>query len=233
MPRTFWSEAEMNRLRELYPNLPTAKVAALLGRSLTATYGMAGKLDLHKSQQFLETPESGRLHKGESRPGTEATRFPKGHVPANKGIRRPGWAPGRMSETQFQKGVRSGVAAKNWCPIGTVRADPEGYLRIKVREAVYGQEPTGFGNTNVWPLYNRWIWQQHHGPIPPGHLVVFKDGDRSHCEIGNLELIPLSENARRNRMWNKFPREVALAIQLNGVLKRAIRSREENGEKQS
>jgi HNH endonuclease len=54
---------------------------------------------------------------------------------------------------------------------------------------VHGKEPTGFGNTKVWPMYNRWLWEQHKGPIPPKHMVIFKDGDRSHCEIGNLELL--------------------------------------------
>ncbi|MGP0074877.1 MAG: HNH endonuclease signature motif containing protein [Bryobacteraceae bacterium] len=69
------------------------------------------------------------------------------------------------------------------------------------------------------------VWEQHRGPIPPGHIVVFKDRDRSNCAIENLELISKAENARRNRMWNEdvMPRELAEVIQLNGVLKRKLR----------
>jgi hypothetical protein len=106
-------------------------------------------------------------------------------------------------------------------------------LRIKVREAVYGQEPTGYGNTRVWPLLNRHVWEQNNGPIPPKHVVVFKDGDRSNCAIENLDLISMAELAHRNRMWNRLPRELAEAIQLQGVLKRKIRSVQDGCEKQA
>jgi hypothetical protein len=180
--------------------------------------GQARIEGLHK------TPEGcGWLRKGETSPGCEKAWFPKGHVPANKGVRRPGWFAGRMRETQFRKGQRSGIAAKNWKPIGTILPDGEGYLRIKVREAVCGKEATGFGNSKVWPMYNRYVWEQHHGPIPPQHLVVFKDRDRANCSIENLELISMAENARRNSMWTNLPRALALTIQLNGALKRRLR----------
>jgi hypothetical protein len=88
---------------------------------------------------------------------------------------------------------------------------------------VYGKEPTEFGNVRVWPLYNRHLWEQKHGPIPPRHLVVFKDGDRGNCVIGNLDLLSMADNARRNGMWQSMPRELAEVIQLNGALKRKLR----------
>ncbi len=222
LPRRFWSGEERARLVKLYADRPTIKVANLLDRSLAATYGMAQKLGVEKTGEYLHSEESSRLRKG-STIGA-AFRFPKGHVPANKGLRRPGYAVGRMKETQFQKGCRTGIAARNWRPIGTIMPDDEGYLHIKVREAQHGKEATGFGNTKVWPMYNRYLWEQNKGTIPPKHLVAFKDGDRSHCVIENLELISMADNARRNRMWNKYPRELAEAIQLAGVLKRKIRS---------
>jgi len=226
--RQVWTDAEIRALTESYPRRPTKEVAAKLQRSIHKVYAKANKLGLQKSQAFLDSDESGRLHKGQARPGTEHTQFKKGHVPANKGLRRPGWHAGRMQETQFKKGGRSGAAAKNWVPIGTIRPDSEGYLRIKVREAVSGQEAFGFGNSKVWPMYNRYLWEQHKGPIPPKHLVVFKDGDRAHCVIENLELLSRADNARRNQMWKHLPRELAEVIHLNGVLKRRIN----NGKKQ-
>ena len=152
-----------------------------------------------------------------------ATQFKPGHVPANKGQRRPGWSAGRMRETQFKKGERTGIAARNWKPIGTISPDSYGYLRIKVREAVHGAEPTGYGNVRVWPLLQRQIWQQHNGPIPPGHVIVFKNGDRADCAIENLDCVPRSELAHRNQMWGRYPQELAAAIQMNGCLKRKLR----------
>jgi hypothetical protein len=214
---------ELDRLTALYAAHSTKEVAQELDRSVSAIYGMAASLGLQKSLEWLASEASGRLLKGQTRRGTERTQFQKGHVPANKGLRRPGWHAGRMQETQFKKGDRSGIAAKNWRPIGTILPDAEGYLRIKVREAVHGKEPTGFGNTKVWPLYGRYVWEQHKGPIPPKHLVLFKDGDRSRCVIENLELLSMADNARRNSMWNRLPPELARVIQLNGALKRQIR----------
>jgi hypothetical protein len=130
-----------------------------------------------------------------------------------------------MRETQFRKGERSGVAARNWRPIGTVLTDTDGYLRIKVREAVCGVEATGFGNTRVWPLLQRHVWERKRGPIPPAHAVVFRDGDRKHCTIGNLECISRAELMRRNSLWRQYPRELAEVIQLNGALKRKLREK--------
>lgn len=219
-----WSESEIAVVREMYPHRPTAEVAAAVNRGVSGVYRMAFLLGIGKSQAFLDSDESGRLRKGQTRPGSEIGQFKKGLVPFNKGLRRPGYGPGRMKQTQFKKGCRSGIAASNWKPIGTILPDPEGYLRIKIREAVYGKEVTGFGNTKVWPLLNRHVWEQHKGPIPAKHMVVFKDRNRANCDIGNLELISMADNARRNAMWARYPRELSLAIQMNGALKRKMRN---------
>lgn len=218
-----WTAKETERLRELFPNSPTPAVARALGRSYSCVAQRARLLVIAKSPEFLVN-SAGRFNKGIHR--SAATEFKKGSVPANKGLRRPGWAPGRMAETQFKPGVRSGAAAKNWCPIGTVRKDGEGFLRIKVREGRKG-EAYGFGNTKIWPLLNRHVWEQHNGPIPPGHAICFRDGDRSHCEIGNLELVSRADLARRNQMWNRMPRALAEVIQLQGALNRKLRRMEE------
>lgn len=124
-----------------------------------------------------------------------------------------------MVETQF----KSGQQPANYCPIGTVKKDTEGFLRIKVRDRLPG-EATGFGCTKVWPLLNRYTWEQHHGPIPPSHSVVFKDGNRDNCDIANLECIHRSELMRRNTIHN-LPDELVEVIMLTGAIKRKIRER--------
>ncbi len=231
LPRRFWSGGDLARLAKLYPDRPTIEIAKLIDRSLAATYAMANKLGVEKSEEYIHSEESGcRIQKGSGIGATQ--RFLKGHIPANKGLRRPGYSAGRMKETQFKKGCRTGIAARNWRPVGTILTDTDGYQRIKVREARHGKEATGFGNVGVWPLYNRYLWEQHKGPIPPKHIVIFKDGNRANCVIENLELISKADNARRNVMWAKYPRELAEAIQLAGCLKRKI-GRMQNGEKQT
>jgi hypothetical protein len=215
MRRRFWTEAEIEKLRNIYPHVKTSSVAWFLHRKTTAIYRMAAKLDIHKTVEFLTSDESGQLHKG-GPPRSVVTQFKKGMIPHNKGKKMPGWGPGRMKETQFKPGH---IPARKF-PIGTIRSDRDGYLRIKVREAKKG-EPSGFGNDKAWPLYNRYLWEQHKGPIPPGHMVVFKDKNRSHCEIDNLELISFAENVIRNR-WG-IPHELIEVVQLQSELKQEIR----------
>lgn len=223
--RRGWTHLDHLVLEALYPHVRTERIAQALGHSLPACYNMARKLGLAKSDEYLASPDACRLRRGgENHPG-RSTQFPKGHVPANKGLRRPGWAPGRMAETQFRKGERRGVAAENYCPLGTIRTDPEGYQRIKVRDALAG-EPTGFGNTKVWPLLQRHIWEQNHGPIPPGHTVVFRDGNRANCDIANLELISRAELMRRNTI-HRYPETLRNTILLLGALKRKVREHAE------
>lgn len=228
--RQIWTDAEVERLKARYADEPTAAIAAALGRSAGEVYRKAAKLGLHKSEAFRRSPASGILQKGQTRPEGVPHQFPKGHVPANKGLRRPGWSSGRMRETQFKKGQMAGAAKKKWKPIGTIMPDTEGYLRIKLRERIPGAGENGW-NSKVWKLYQHQVWEAANGPIPPKHIVVFKDGNRSNCALENLELISMAENARRNRMWNRLPRELAEAIQLQGVLKRKLRSMTD-GEKQ-
>lgn len=225
--RKYWSEEEIARLRLLYPNTSNPELAKQFGRTRHAIDSAGRAFGLAKTPAHIAA--HARLQKG-ARIGVEH-QFKKGTVPANKGLRRPGFAPGRMRETQFKKGSRSGIAERNWKPIGTVLPDPEGYLRIKVREAVHGVEATGFGNARVWPLLGRHVWEQHNGPIPPGHVIAFKDRDRNNCTIENLESISRAEMARRNRMWGRLPQELAEVIHLNGVLKRKVRRL--SGEKQN
>lgn len=225
--RRAWTVQEDAVLRQRFADEPTATIAAAVGRSMGAVYQRAYALGLKKSAAYLASPASGRTN---GRQGM-GTRFSKGHVPANKGLKRGrGWAPGRMAEGQFKPGCRQGVAAKNWCPVGTIRTDAEGYTRIKVREARAG-EAYGFGNTKVWPLLNRHVWEQAHGPIPAHHSVAFRDGNKLNCALENLELISRRDLMKRNSVHN-LPKPIAQAIQLIGALNRQIRKRANDGQKQ-
>lgn len=226
--KRLWSEWEDEVLRQRYPDEPTEVLARELRRAVCAVFNRAQKLGLSKSAAYLESPAACRLRRGDNVGAKH--RFPKGHVPANKGLRRPGWTRGRMRETQFKKGERQGVAAQNWRPVGTILTDTDGYQRIKVREAQPG-EAYGFGNVRVWPLLNRHVWEQERGPIPPGHSVVFKDGHKANCAIENLELVSRADLMRRNSVHN-YPPALKQTIRLLGALKRQIRKRTPDAEEQ-
>ena len=51
---------------------------------------------------------------------------------------------------------------------------------------------------NNWEMYSRYLWKAWHGPIPPGHVVIFKNGDAMDCRPENLSVISMAANARRN-----------------------------------
>ncbi len=218
--KKLWTKADRATVRGLYANMPTAEIARKLGCTLSQVYQCAAKMGLLKSDEYMASPAACRLRRGNN--VGAAFRFRKGIVPHNKGLRRPGWGPGRMKETQFKKGSRTGFAAKNWCPIGTIRTDDEGYLRIKVREWESGEGATGFGSTKIWPLLQRHVWEEHRGPIPPGHAVCFKDRDRKNCAIENLELLSRAQLLARNSIY-RYPAELVSAIKLLGAVKRKVR----------
>src|SRR4051812_14396643 len=101
-PRRYWTAEDDRVMRERFPHEPTPDVARALNRTVAATYARAGKLRLLKTAVYLATPAACRLRRGDN--VGKPFRFQPGQAPKNKGLRRPGWAPGRMSESQFKKG---------------------------------------------------------------------------------------------------------------------------------
>jgi len=208
-------------LRKRYPHESTTALAAQLRRTLSSVYGRAMKLGLAKSEEYMASPEAYRLRRGDNL-GAEF-RFAKGHVPANKGLRRPGYAPGRMRETQFKKGQRQGRAEDLYRPIGAERLSKNGYIERKVNDAL--------------PMQRRWraihllVWEAANGPLPSGHAVAFKNGDKSDIRLENLECITRRELIARNSIHH-LPKELRSTIQLLGALNRQI-NRKARNEKQN
>lgn len=209
-PRQFWTSEQDDELRRLYAHAPTSDVAKQIGRSMSATYHRAGELGLRKSAAYLASPAAHRLD------GVKClgTRFVKGQVPPNKGLRRPGWAPGRMRETQFKKGDRS----KRWDPdcyaVGALRINADDRLDIKVREGL-----------RAWECMARFVWRTERGPIPKGGVIRAVNGDPFDTRIDNLRLTSRGEVMRENTVHN-YPKELARLIQLRGALNRQINRRD-------
>jgi len=209
--RRCWTAVEDEMLRKLYPNEPTNTVAEKLGRSVSSVFNRAEQSDLHKSAEYLASPHASRFRRGYHL-GWEH-RFKKGAAPHNKGLRRPGWGPGRMKETQFKKGNTPFHAR----PLGSERIAKDGYIERKIAET---------GTKRDWKGVHILAWETANGPVPDGHAVVFKDGNKQNTVIENLELISRADLMRRNSYHTKYPKEVGLAIQLVGALNRQIRKRD-------
>lgn len=214
--RKAFTPDEDDTLRLNYPDLPTEAIAYVLGRSLRSTHQRANALGLRKSDKFNRSKWAARWDP--EHPRSKAHRFKKGHVPANKGVKRPGWAPGRMAATQFKKGQMSGAARHNYMPIGSERIK-DGVLCRKVTD-----DPTLYP-ARRWVPVHRMVWEAVHGPVPDGHVVRFKDGQKTHdahlITVDRLELVSLAENMHRNSV-HRYPEQIVHAVQLRAALNRRI-----------
>ena len=198
MTRSPWTDADDTILRTRYPHEPTVTLAADLGRTTQAVSTRASVLGLSK------TPEA-RAKIVRETPGV---RFPyqggNGHRRNTSGMR----------EYQFKPGNRPWHQR----PIGTVlpRGGGNGYLYRKVSE-------TGVRNVD-WRPVHLLVWEAVHGPIEPGHALIFRDGNRMNTAIENLELVTRAELMRRNSVRN-LPPEIADTIKMRGILNRMINQR--------
>lgn len=198
-------------VKELYPTTDTAQIAEKLGKPIHYVYGLAERHGIKKTEEYKAQVLQG-LGKKLVKSGL-GHRFKKGHVPANKGLRRPGWGPGRMKETQFKKGVRQGVATKLYKPIGSERLSKEGYRERKVNDDLPLQAR--------WKAVHRIVWEEHNGPIPKGMKIAFRDGDKLNCSIENLELVSSADMMSRNTFHN-YPEPVKQQIHVLAGFKRKL-----------
>lgn len=203
--RQIWSDEEVSRLHDLYPNTPMPELMQALGRPDHAIYNKAHSLGLSRSDEYLASEHACRLRREDS-PGIEH-RFQPGQAPWNKGIKFE--SGGRSVETRFAPGS----LPHNNVPVGTERVTDDGIRQRKVRDD--------------GPAHRRWksvhaiMWEEVHGEIPPGHLVVFRDRNPKHIELDNLELVSRAENMRRNTI-HRYPPELKSTIRQLSKLKRAI-----------
>ena len=192
-----WTADELRILRRDYPHKTAQEIADRLGRSVRSVYAKAGCIGLCKSQEFYSSHDSGRLDCADRR--GRNTRFQPGNTPWNKGIRFD--VGGRSVETRFKPGELNGAAKRNLKPIGTERINDDGIRQRKVRMD--------------GPPHKRWksvhsiLWEEHHGPIPDCHVVIFINGDPSDIRLDNLALVSRQVLLELNRRrWNELPAEL-------------------------
>jgi hypothetical protein len=221
--RKEWNSSDVWMLRTFYPHISTAILAQRVGSTVPATYRKARLLGLHKTQIYLDSADACRLRRGDN--VGAAFRFQKGIVPANKGLRRPGYSigRGRMRETQFCKGQQPHntmpMWSFRWYAGGSNAA--AGYLVLKTGKR--GPKPL-----DGWEFVHKLIWEQAKGPLPDWRdaRIWWKDGDHGNCALSNLELITAQEHMARTTV-HTLPAPLPQLLQLAGALKRKIRNREE------
>lgn len=211
MSRHIWTESQVSQLERLYADNAAADVAQAMGLTTAQIHYKAAQLGLAKSPEFKASEKSGRILRGQQNENMKANHFQPGFAPWNKGLTYQ--AGGRSKQTQFKPGAKP----VSTLPIGAYRIC-EGGLERKTSE-------TPGANHMRWTPVSRLVWIAANGPIPDGHLVVFKPGMRTTVleliTADRLECISRAENARRNHPRHKSP-ELAKLYQLKGVITRHV-----------
>ena len=211
-----WSAQQLAVLRRHYPNKLTVEVASLVGRTVRSCYAKAKKLALQKTPLFFANVSAGRIQRGRQNPNMVANQFKPGDQPWNKGTHyQPG---GRSASTRF----RPGQAPSTTQPIGSYRIvkhhSGHPHLEQKTSNAKGA-------NHMRWTPVTRIVWQAAHGPLPAGHMVVFKPGQHTLnlalITIETLECVTRAQLAARNHPRNKSP-ELARLVQLKGAITRQV-----------
>lgn len=91
-----------------------------------------------------------------------------------------------ISNAKKKFGLKSEVAHSFPLPIGTERYK-EKYIRVKVAQP------------NVWVKKHVFLWEQAHGKVPKGHLIMFADGNKFNVTLENLLLVSKAELLQLNR----------------------------------
>ncbi len=198
---------EREYLERHYADQPTAELAKAMGRSEQAVYRMATKLGLKKSDAYLASEASGRMRKGDDRGAR--TRFATGHVSHNKGKKMPSEVYAKLQRTMFKKGqLPHNTKYDGYI---SVRRDNDGRQYLFIRVAL---------GRHVH--LHRHLWEQAHGPVPPGYVIAFKDGNQGNCVLENLEMITAAERMKRSTIHN-YPPEIRNVMRLLGRLNRELK----------
>ncbi|MDP1586616.1 MAG: HNH endonuclease signature motif containing protein [Prosthecobacter sp.] len=200
MTRRSWTQSEIDYLRKHYADTATHKIGQAIDRTERQCYHKAQALGLKKCEAYLYSQQSGRFMGAHG----QETRFQKGHTTWNKG--KKGWnAGGRSAAHRFTRGI----VPHNHKPVGTIITNTDGYLKQKIAEP------------NKWRALQRIVWEEHHGPVPPGTAITFIDGNKSNCDIDNLRLISRAELMQRNTI-HRYPTALKETIRMAAKLNREI-----------
>lgn len=112
-------------------------------------------------------------------------RFEKGHVSYNKGIHS---CPAGCEKSWFPEGHHPA----NTDPVGTIKVKADGYIWKKISD---DKKPY----RKNWRQLHILLWEEANGPVPSGHIIIFRDGNRNHCVLSNLMCISRSEHAVLNK----------------------------------
>lgn len=200
--RHIWEPHEVWALQVLYPHFSAVEIADVLQLSVKRVLTKAEHLGLKKPREWFA--ERSRQHMANPDHPGRKHHFRAGHQTWNagtKGVMKP-------NNGSFKKGQHP----HTWQPIGANRV-ADGYLTRKTAD-------TRCTRRDYVPVHHL-VWRMHGGAVPPGHALVFRDGDARNFDINNLELLTRAQLMARNSVHRHGP-EIAQLSQLLGAIKRQL-----------
>lgn len=107
-------------------------------------------------------------------------KFKKGNIPWNKDLKKIRLSP----KSEFKVNQHAGEKHPQWK--GGVHNMSKDCVHLYTDKYKRVRKP-------------RKIYEDAHGPIPKGYIIVHLDGDRYNDSLFNLEAISRAENLKRNR----------------------------------
>jgi hypothetical protein len=210
MKRFIWTPEKISVLTENFPHKKSADVAALIPAPLVSVRHKASELGLKKSEAFKNSPDSGRLMKGDER-GAK-TRYPKGNIPwtkGMKGLKIPGSEKGHFKKGHLPHNTKNDhdISVRNDAATGR----PYQWIRVALGK---------------WVHLHVHVWHNAHGDVPEGYVISFKDGDTMNATPENLQLITMAENMARNTI-HRYPEDIKSAMRLLGRLKKKLNEKQD------
>lgn len=154
--RKRWDKDDLKVLKKHYPDMKNEELAKMLYRSTLSVAVKANKMGLKKSKLFL------KMNCG----------FSKGYTPFNKGRKMEEWLSPevheKIKENHARTAERNRAAA---LPDGSVTRRYNGeYIKV----------------AGEWVKMSHHVWAAHHGEVPEGYGVFFRDGDMFNTSPENL-----------------------------------------------
>lgn len=213
--RQHWTPEQTALVAQHYATMPGPQLAAMLGVKIKSLYTRAWAMGLKKSRETIA--QQAREHMLNPAHPARQSRFQPGLTPWNKG--KPFESGGNSHKTRFKPGNKPHTTL----PTGAYRLVHEMSTGRWVLEQKTGNA-TGPSHLR-WTPVSRLVWQAANGPIPHGHLVVFKPGMFTHAlddiTPDKLECISRGEHVRRNSPGTKNP-ELGKLVQLKGAITRQV-----------
>lgn len=194
--RYHFTPEDIEDIKKLYPDHTNNEIAQRLGCSVYAINNRAYVMGLKKPADFIlqtkrllgkKLVDSGARH-----------RFPKGHIPANKGK--------KMSQEQYQRAAKT-MFCKGHLPGNTLHDGAE-TVRIDKRGKPFTFVRLSLGK---WIHKHILLWEQKNGKVPAGKILYCKDGNTLNCDPENWEAVTRAESMARCRQSDE-----TLAMQIAG-----------------